>query len=493
MSYRRRSRRYNKGGGVNYARFKNYIEPMVGAQGTDASKQYWGATLPYAKAQYINGLNPALLMRRRAFGMYGPGDYKSWFNSWLPRGSFETGGRFLGAATGIPGLDNLGAWAGNKASNYLGIGDYVSGNQITGGAGSQQTIAVNPGDMSGDIVVARTEFLQNITATIGGSGQSAFSQIVFPINPGLAQTFPFLSQIAQNYTLYEFYGVIFQYKPISGENNNVNNGLGKVVMATQYDPDAPQFINSQQMENYDYANATKPSCGAIHGVETKNSQQFGNMQYIRTGATTRDKVFTDIGDFYIATEGVPGTPASTVTLGELWVTYRVRLSRAQLYGTSLGNNILQDQIFSTGDVNGYASVPLYKGTNTLGCTISNASSTSYLITFPANIVQGTFLLMFRCSKATSNATVITGASTFVNCSGYRMVNNVAAGTTTAMESNPTFDNSTNNTRFGAYIICNVTAPGNNVATITIPFSLAPSGIMAAQLLITQVAYNPWVN
>jgi len=53
------------------------------------------------------------------------------------------------------------------------------------------------------------------------------------------------------------------------------------------------------------------------------------MSYVRTGPTDRDKLFTDIGTLQVITEGLPNAGQ----VGELWVSYNVKLSRAQLYST----------------------------------------------------------------------------------------------------------------------------------------------------------------
>lgn len=102
------------------------------------------------------------------------------------------------------------------------------------------------------------------------------------------------------------------------------------------------------MENYDYAQSCKPSRGMVHAVETKNRQKATNMLYCRVGQTTRDKIFTDLGAFYIATQGIPvPTDGSAVNLGELWVTYKVKLSRAQIFDSAgLNNATLRDDFLA---------------------------------------------------------------------------------------------------------------------------------------------------
>lgn len=355
---------------------------------------------------------------RRAMRYYGAGDYSSFMKKLVPDGSFSYLGRTLGGMTGIPGMNAVGSWAGNKVSRFVGFGDYgSSANQIMGGANKGQ-ISVNESDLTGDVYITQTEFIQNISCSATGAGASAFQSVAFPINPGLSTTFPFLSQIAQNYTLYDFEGLIFKFNPTSGENNATSNSLGKVIMAVNYDPNASDFVNSIQMENYDYANAAKPSQTILHGVETANHQQFSNMNYIRTGATSRDKIFTDLGTLFVATEGVPFAAAGTQILGELWVTYRIKLSRANLYGALLGSNISQDYISGGWPTSVFSAVP--KSTNQIGCTVTNPASNTIRLTFPRNISLGSYMIVLQCVagatkytlQALNSASVTNGAYWF---------------------------------------------------------------------------------
>lgn len=284
---------------------------------------------------------------------------------------------------------------------------------------------VNSGnDLSGDIYLARREFLGNVYAQVTGTGnanattpmQSQFNVNTYNINAGLPGSFPWLSQVAKNFTYYEFHGLVFEYKPTSGEFGNMStNALGKVVMCTQYDPDAPNFQSSVQMENYDYATACKPSEHMLHGVETKHTQRPTNMLYVRTGATSKDEALTDLGDFQIATEGVAMNLAASATLqtvtvpiGELWVAYKVKLSRANIYNTinnapadafiatALGQQVIGSG--QTGSTGTYLALPtvmkrLYtnpqsvnawcpKNTNTLGVQVWGSSATVYYVVFP---------------------------------------------------------------------------------------------------------------
>lgn len=268
---------------------------------------------------------------RQNSGYKGLGDYSSsWskYRKYIPRALGAGYGMYRGGLGGA----TKGWGAGAGVSKYMGWGDYNSGgntdygqpveNQIMPGGGTIMSVNSDPSNRTGDIIFEHTEFIQNVT-----SSTTTFDLKAFPINAGLAESFPFLSQLARNFTMYELQGLIFEYRPTSGEFGNTTNALGKVIMATNYDPDADPFVESVNMSNYDYATSCKPSVMMRHGVECAPSQSATKMQYIRTEAATRDKIFTDIGLFQIATEGIPFTG----TLGELWVTYKVKLSRSRIF------------------------------------------------------------------------------------------------------------------------------------------------------------------
>lgn len=272
-------------------------------------------------------------------------------------------GATIGALGGGLGGAISGGYLGKMDAdeNYHGNGDYmrrydVNRNQIAGGG---PVISVNRApDYSGDIFITQTEFIGNLHATVDASAGTAVESSPFrvesyDINPGMGKLFPFLSQIAQNYELYEWQGLMVKYTPNSGETSLSSNQLGKVILATNYDPTAPAFVNSIQMQNYDYANSSRPSGTIVHGIETERKRGSRNMMYTRTIVpNTKSLMDTDIGKLWVATEGVPivsrNLEVTSVILGELHVTYKVRLSRAKLFQNILGYGIDADRWSGTG-------------------------------------------------------------------------------------------------------------------------------------------------
>lgn len=402
----------------------------------------------------------------------------------------------------------------------------MQSNQLVKGSG-QKPLAVNSGrDQTGDVYLSHREFVSNvfvtytnttagvISATAGSSTPvaSTFAADGFAINAALSKTFPWLSQVASNFTLYAFEGLVFEYRPLSGEYGNLStNALGKIVMTTQYDPDAPNFTSSIQAENYDYTTACKPSEHMLHGVETKYTQKQGNMLYTRTATTSKDKVLTDLGLFQLITEGVPfnitnGFNCSTsglavnatsypTIIGELWVSYRVKLSRANLF-TTLSNTIAQDYFVgrssstnALGDSVAYTTSSSFgpsfvstnllgtqgcpRTTNTIGGQLIGISTTGIQYYWPVGVEPGYYRITITgllpanaanyigCASATASYAILTAPLGTTFNTGY---NNVGSSATTAYMSIESYwkVQNTDYLQAGALFTFNVAVPTQTV-------------------------------
>lgn len=151
-----------------------------------------------------------------------------------------------------------------------------------------------------------------------------------PLNPALAETFPFLSQIADAYEEYRLRGLVFEFKSTSSEyvvgaGGTSSGALGTVIMATNYNAaNNPAFTDKKSMENYQYAQSAAPTKSMLHQVECKGSGTPLKTLYLRTGpaAPNTDIRMYDLGNFCIATQGMI-TEVDNATIGELWVAYDV--------------------------------------------------------------------------------------------------------------------------------------------------------------------------
>lgn len=152
----------------------------------------------------------------------------------------------------------------------------------------------------------------------------------YPLNPGLPQTFPWLSQMADAYEEYRIKGMIFEYKSTSGEYvttaAGVSSGaLGAVVMATNYNAAIqPAFLDKKSMENYEHAQSSPPTRSMIHAIESKGSATVLKTMYLRTGPAPEgtDIRLYDLGNFCLATQGMM-SEVDNATIGELWCAYEV--------------------------------------------------------------------------------------------------------------------------------------------------------------------------
>lgn len=239
-------------------------------------------------------------------------------------------GQRLGSMFNLPMLKGVGRWLGSGIGTILGSGDYSvvgaapaynvlsNGNQIPKFASTKQTN-----------IVCHREYLGDIFGTAG------FNNTSYPLNPGMAVTFPWLSSIAQNYQQYKFHGIIFEFRPLI--TDFVTNGApGVVIMATNYNADVPIYTTKQEMENSEYAVSVKPTRDLMHGVECATTQTVLSELYIRSGAVTsgQDLRLYDLGNFQFATQANP-----IQDLGELWVSYCVEFFKPVL-PSDVGGNVL---------------------------------------------------------------------------------------------------------------------------------------------------------
>lgn len=165
--------------------------------------------------------------------------------------------------------------------------------------------------------IRHREYLGDITGSI------AFTTQTYPLNPGIATSFPWLANIAQGFEEYQFLGVIFEFKSTSAVAlNSTNTALGTVIMATEYNAQKPAFISKLQMENYEYASSAAPSVDQMHPVECDPKLTPFPKLFVRGPTATIGDIKTyDLGFFQLATVGMQ----AAAVIGELWVTYDVAL------------------------------------------------------------------------------------------------------------------------------------------------------------------------
>lgn len=226
-----------------------------------------------------------------------------------------TVGTLLGGMFNRPNLGKaIGRYLGTGIGSIFGSGDYtLTGmqpqyNVLTNGA------QIPKFDQSRhSTVISHREYLGDITGT------TAFTIQEYALNPGMANTFPWLSSVAVQFQEYRIHGMIFEFRPLITDFVTAGQP-GVVVMATNYNAEAAPYTTKQQMENSEFAVSVKPTCNLIHGIECAGNQTILPQRYVRNGSlpTDVDLQLYDYGKFQFATQGNP-----VAVIGELWVSYTI--------------------------------------------------------------------------------------------------------------------------------------------------------------------------
>lgn len=177
------------------------------------------------------------------------------------------------------------------------------------------------------VEICHREYIGDITSS---ATPGAFKIQNFNLNVGDQTTFPWLSEVCKStFQQYRMMGCVFEFRTMSADAlNSTNTALGSVMMGTNYDVMDHPWSSKQQMANSEFSMTCKPSESMTHPIECAPQQTSIQTMYIRNGGENDvddDPRFYDLGRFSIATVGMQ---AASVNVGELWVTYRVRLYKA---------------------------------------------------------------------------------------------------------------------------------------------------------------------
>lgn len=351
---------------------------------------------------------------------------------------------------------------GNLASSFFGFpkvfgsGSYAMTNSCWNS--SQQVPVMHNSNES--IRIRHREYITDINMN-----GPLFQTYPFAINPGLPQSFPYLSAIAQNFQEYSFKGLVFEFKTTSATAlvSGSNTAMGSVMLAAQYRADAPVFTNKTQLLNEMWSVDTVPSQNVILPVECNPAETTLPRQYVRTGSVTGDIKLFDLCQLVVATYGAQTSQNNVV--GELWVSYDVELSKPQLANTVAASGTAAFY----GVSNTWATGNLFQGIiPSVASNVSVTFNTVNEIILPIGI-GGYFLYSVAM---VFSGTYGTGTVVYNNC-------HVASNNIQIIEYNA---GALGSNSYGQVIL--VTAPSNQQATITIPSGQFPtgSGILTVTLI-----------
>lgn len=278
----------------------------------------------------------------------------------------------------------------------VGMGAYNSLVNNGGAGGGAVTDSVpsfcSADDETGALTVTHREYVADLYAPgVVGGPAIGFANQSYALNPGLEQSFPWLSQIAANYEEFEFQQLMYTYRSTTTDIGNSSNGqCGTVILATNYNASSQPFGDKITMMEYDGAMSAKVTEHLIHGIEC-DPEKLSSAQgkYVRTGPvqTGQDIKTYDQGLFQFATANTPST-LNGLSLGEIWVSYTVRLRKPRFY---VNRGLAQDQDIFVGQAPfaatswmGPMGSLLKAQNNNIGCLLSYNGANQLVITFPAN-------------------------------------------------------------------------------------------------------------
>jgi hypothetical protein len=406
----------------------------------------------------------------------GRGDYKANVKSrWGEGGGsakklFEAAGSAVGGPVGgyLGGLLNRAIYA------LTGFGDYQVQQNVLLESNAPPTV-VNRSNK--EFVVRHREYIQDIYSLAGTANTpSGFGILAFPINPGDAKTFPWLSTIADKFEQYRIEGMLFEYKSLYSDAVVTQNGsIGSIVLATEYNAGAPLFSSKQAMENYQFAQSCKPSCSVLHPIECANRQNVLSELYIRPGTLPagEDVKTYDFGDFQIASQGIPlGAAGAAVNLGEIWVTYQIVLLKPRIPTASAAYADSGFAYFSGVSDNAgflpYGTDPL-PFNNIIRRSSSNLPITltaTNILNVPCSSVPMTYEVEFRwyTNSASVGAVWQAPVPALTNCV---FINNTTIGSYQQVRQ-PAVLSISNGCSYRAWILVQAATPSVQNATITVP-------------------------
>lgn len=383
--------------------------------------------------------------------------------------------------------NRIGSMIGGGAQKLFkmitGFGDYkVENNSLMEGGLSPPQVVNSVA--SGGFIVRHREYLDDIVAT------TAFTNIAYNINPGIAFNFPWLASIAAQFEEYVIRGMVFEYKTMSSDvilSSNTTTALGTVIMATQYNSINPTFPDKKTMENYEFACSSKPSLSFIHPIECKPGLVSNPHLYIRTGVqpTGSDLRLYDLGIFQIATQGMQNNGG---VIGELWCSYEIELFKPKVSAGDLGDNINTAHFYLNSPS---AAAPLGTSQTTRAGSTLNVTIASNVVSWPLGD-DGTYQITYSIYGSVAGVIVAPGEG-FTNIKSgtgsglpYTWNSSNSGAGTSAYYGSPGNTVSSQNYMYSRVVQC-VPSTNGTLSTYTLlTAGTLPSGTTAGDLLITQL-------
>lgn len=347
---------------------------------------------PRARPRVVSGQG-AYKIRPYRPRLAGRGAYTVNDGPWANRGA-SIGGAIGERYAGSVGR-SVGSWIGRRAFHYpaklFGSGSYGITDQVDRLAPQVPVFEKGEDD---SVVICHREYIGDI---ITSSSANTFKIDNFALNPSEIGTFPWLNNLAQpNYQQFKFDGLVFEFKSFSADAlNSTNTALGSVFAAINYDYSDTSLSSRYEVENMDWSMACKPSEHMMIPVECKPRQtSLGGLLYVVNGnnvPTGADPKMYYLGKLFIGTTGFQGT---SVNIGSLYVTYKIRLYKAFM-SRPLSNGLVSTIIRTGVDNTNFLGTSTFASTyscDTLGLTFTGTTMT---ISKKRLLIKDRFMVMLQ--------------------------------------------------------------------------------------------------
>lgn len=320
--------------------------------------------------------------------------------------------------------------SGRGAYNFLGGQTMIEhqqpavfNNLIEGGANRHTTVA-QIGDETSDSVYTRSEYISDIFVP---NDPGNFHNRGYAINPGLTGTFPWLAQVAANFSEYELVQCMLEYRPVVSKFSS-SGQMGTIMLASNVNSAEPIFTSKREMIAHNGCEPTSIAGPSFVGIECDPRKNGGSRsRFVRAGAVPggQDQKTYDMGMIQIATQGIdPLAFAVGSQLGMLYVHYKVILRKPRLYD-ALGKSQSSDIFVAGGNLsNNYmllGTQPKAGNFNSLGgrITFDPLNLTYFRYTFPDDFAGHVLFTLFKNGYTGNNMALAVNAA--ANISSFECV------------------------------------------------------------------------
>lgn len=298
----------------------------------------------------------------------------------------------VGVLTGGPGQELYSTFLDTVIGKGAYMGNSVSHGSVASFVGENGVMTVTNHEYIGPLISSMTPTMR-----------------VFNINLSSVTLFRWLQPFMTQFQVYEPLEMVFSYVPLSSTAiSGPNVAMGTVAMTVLDDPAQPDPTTRVEILDSAMGCETTPSQGLMVGVELDPAMRPVTKYFTRELSDPGDKRFSDLGKWCVLTDG--SQQASTV--GDLFVSYKVRLSQPKIPSAAFTPNI-HWRATNTSYSN---AQPFGVSTNVrTGGTVVGTISGSTVTFTPFD--GGRYVLIYRAAANVLPTVTITSSTSLVQASG----------------------------------------------------------------------------